>query len=50
VRDAIKARGHNVISCDLLPTDNIGPHYRVVCSPWAPDGLEFEEEDDGISL
>ena len=28
VRDAFRARGHNAISCDLLPTDVPGPHYQ----------------------
>jgi hypothetical protein len=28
VRDAFLARGHEAISCDLLPTDAPGPHYQ----------------------
>jgi site-specific DNA-cytosine methylase len=28
VRDAFLARGHNAVSCDLLPTDAPGPHYQ----------------------
>jgi hypothetical protein len=28
VRDAFIARGHYAMSCDLLPTDAIGPHYQ----------------------
>lgn len=28
VRDAFIKRGHNAISCDLLPTDSPGPHYQ----------------------
>jgi hypothetical protein len=28
VRDAFLARGHEAISCDLLPTDVPGPHYQ----------------------
>lgn len=28
VRDAFIARGHDAMSCDLLPTDRPGPHYR----------------------
>ena len=28
VRDAFLARGHNAISCDLLPTETPGPHYQ----------------------
>jgi len=28
VRDAFIARGHEAMSCDLLPTDKPGPHYE----------------------
>jgi len=28
VRDAFLAKGHDVISCDLLPTDVPGPHHQ----------------------
>lgn len=28
VRDAFLARGHDAMSCDLLPTDVPGPHYE----------------------
>lgn len=28
VRDAFIAKGHDAISCDLLPTDKHGPHYQ----------------------
>ena len=28
VRDAFISRGHNAISCDLLPTDAPGPHHQ----------------------
>ena len=28
VRDAFLARGHQALSCDLLPTDSPGPHYQ----------------------
>ena len=28
VRDAFIARGHEAISCDLLPTEVPGPHYQ----------------------
>lgn len=27
VRDAFITRGHNAVSCDLLPTEREGPHY-----------------------
>ena len=28
VRDAFLAKGHQAISCDLLPTDSLGPHHQ----------------------
>ena len=28
VRDAFIARGHDAVSCDLLPTESPGPHYQ----------------------
>lgn len=28
VRDAFIKRGHNAVSCDILPTDTPGPHYQ----------------------
>ena len=28
VRDAFRARGHEAMSCDLLPTDVPGPHHQ----------------------
>lgn len=28
VRDAFLARGHDAMSCDLLPTEKPGPHYQ----------------------
>ena len=28
VRDAFLARGHDALSCDLLPSDKPGPHYQ----------------------
>ena len=28
VRDAFIAKGHDAISCDILPTDQPGPHYQ----------------------
>lgn len=28
VRDAFIARGHDAMSCDLLPTETSGPHYQ----------------------
>ena len=39
VRDAFLRRGHDAMSCDLLPTDVPGPHYQgdvcdVICDGW----------------
>ncbi|WP_336764364.1 hypothetical protein [Asaia sp. VD9] len=39
VRDAFLARGHEAMSCDLLPTERPGPHYEgdvrdVLDYPW----------------
>jgi hypothetical protein len=28
VRDAFRRRGHDAVSCDLLPTEQPGPHYQ----------------------
>ncbi len=28
VRDAFIAKGHNAMSCDILPTESPGPHYQ----------------------
>src|SRR5690242_11033257 len=28
VRDAFRARGHDAVSCDLLPTERPGPHIQ----------------------
>ena len=41
VRDAFIARGHDAMSCDLLPTDAIGPHYQ---------GDVFDVINDGWDL
>jgi hypothetical protein len=41
VRDAFIRKGHDAISCDLLPTDAPGPHYQ---------GSIFEIIDDGFDL
>lgn len=39
VRDAFIAKGHDAISCDLLPTEVSGPHYKgnvmdILIFPW----------------
>ena len=41
VRDAFIKRGHNAISCDLLPSDKPGPHYQ---------GDIFDIINDGFDL
>jgi hypothetical protein len=41
VRDAFIAKGHDAISCDLLPTDRTGPHYQ---------GDVFDIINDGFDL
>lgn len=41
VRDAFIKRGHDAISCDLLPTDVEGPHYQ---------GNIFDIINDGFDL
>lgn len=41
VRDAFIKRGHEAISCDLLPTDSPGPHYQ---------GDIFDIINDGFDL
>lgn len=41
VRDAFAARGHDAISCDLLPTDQPGAHYQ---------GDVFDIINDGFDL
>ncbi len=28
VRDAFRVKGHDAVSCDLLPTESLGPHYQ----------------------
>lgn len=40
VRDAFIKRGHDAISCDLLPTDKAGPHYQGDC--FDLDWTEFD--------
>jgi len=41
VRDAFISRGHDAVSCDLLPTDKPGPHYQ---------GDVFDIINDGFDL
>ena len=41
VRDAFIAKGHDAMSCDLMPTDRLGPHYQ---------GDVFDVINDGWDL
>lgn len=41
VRDAFIARGHDAVSCDLLPTERPGPHIQ---------GDAFEHLEDGWDM
>lgn len=39
VRDAFINRGHDAVSCDILPTESEGPHYQgdvmdIICDKW----------------
>lgn len=39
VRDAFRARGHEAVSCDLLPSEAPGPHYEgdvreIIAANW----------------
>ena len=41
VRDAFIARGHDAISCDLLPTEALGPHYQGDVMDIIGDGFDL---------
>jgi hypothetical protein len=41
VRDAFLARGHDAVSCDLLPTDAPGPHYQGPVQDIMGDGWDL---------
>ena len=41
VRDAFIAQGHDAISCDLLPTDTLGPHYQGDVRDILNDGFDL---------
>lgn len=41
VRDAFRARGHDAMSCDLLPTDVPGPHYKGDVRDVLDDGWDL---------
>jgi hypothetical protein len=41
VRDAFRRRGHDAVSCDLLPTDAPGPHYQGPVQDIMGDGWDL---------
>ena len=41
VRDAFIARGHDAISCDLLPSETPGPHYQGPVQDLLGDGWDL---------
>ena len=41
VRDALIRRGHDAVSCDLLPTDAPGPHIEGDVLPHLADGWDM---------
>lgn len=41
VRDAFLARGHEAMSCDLLPTEKPGPHYQGPVQNILGDGWDL---------
>ena len=41
VRDAFIAKGHEALSCDLLPTDRPGPHYQGDVTDILYDGWDL---------
>jgi hypothetical protein len=41
VRDAFIAKGHDAMSCDLLPTDREGPHYQGDVMDIIDDGWDL---------
>lgn len=41
VRDAFIARGHDAVSCDLLPSETPGPHIQDDVLLWLEDGFDM---------
>jgi len=41
VRDAFIARGHDAMSCDILPTEKPGPHYQGDVMDILDDGWDL---------
>jgi hypothetical protein len=42
VRDAFIAKGHDVISCDILDTDSPGPHYKGTIEDLLEGGYRYD--------
>jgi site-specific DNA-cytosine methylase len=40
VRDAFRARGHDAVSCDLLPSERLGPHLQCDVCEVLDDGWD----------
>ena len=40
VRDAFIAKGHDAISCDILPTEQPGPHHQGLLEDYIGEGSE----------
>jgi hypothetical protein len=41
VRDAFRRRGHDAMSCDLLPTETPGPHHQCPVEELLTDGWDL---------
>jgi hypothetical protein len=41
MRDAFRARGHDALSCDLLPSETPGPHYQGPVQDILGDGWDL---------
>ena len=41
VRDAFRSLGHDAMSCDLLPSDVVGPHYQGDVTDLLGDGWDL---------
>ena len=50
VRDAFIARGHDAMSCDLLPTDVPGPHYQGDVFDVIGGGLGYDDCSSALHL
>lgn len=54
VRDEFSAKGHDALSCDLLPTERPGKHYQgdlfdVIDFPFDFAGFHFPCTDSSVS-